>query len=586
MLRPALALPALLALGLGAAALVLPLPAGGPAAMLGDSQPLLTVEGTVAAPVTQGLDAAPHRCASVAAAASGAVGFTIPAVTPGRLFTVVATGANAAAQDLDVTFYRTLGGCSPSGNPSTAPHANVFGNEAGTVPADARHAIVWLSTGGAATFRYHEFAPPAPALTAWTVTNELHFRRARIEAATSTWSDLYEPHVAVAGTGAIYVTGHTAAANTHRSPTFVSVDDGAAWRALPDPEPLPDATRDVPAIGGRVGQGNEGGIAADSSGRAWLWDAAWNAGTTPLYGWCDDGARACAFAPLAFDFAAHAESACGGDAPRLLDKPWARATDEIVLLASAGLPSGTVDEFNAASLLGAFDPATGEATWNVCAGVGGIPGVPALRGDGYVAVPQVVRDENGLGSLALHHGPTVLDLATTPPLLPAHQSWQPCSLFNGYASFDARDTLYVAAGIGPGTLALAATRDFEAFETLAWNAGGRVRYLWVEGSLAGGGALVTWAVADSCAELVPLTFYAAHATLESGALALQRVSVVVADASSPCGHYSGNDVGPDGRAYVVVEESPGGCQGPVPQYAPTLHAPWVLYVQDGGPTLT
>lgn len=542
----------------------------------------LSVEGTILL-ATADAAAQPQRCAP----ADGVVGHTLREVTPGRPFALLATDANAPAQDIDIIFFRAVPGCIGPPPVATPVHTNAHGDEVGIVPPGARAAIVWLYEGASASFGYSEFPPLEPATLAIDVVDTMTFRLARPEAAVSTYNDLYEPHVVVSGTGAIYVTGHTAAADTHRSPVYVSRDDGATWQRTPDPEPLPRSTSGLPIVGGRLGQGNEGGIAADDEGRAWLYDAAWFAGTAPVYSWCDDGARACGFEPVAFDYAQLATSSCGDrPTPRLLDKPWARFGNGKLLLSNIGLPIGFVDEFRAASMAALYDPDTGSREWNTCIGVGGMPGIPAIRdSDGHIAIPQVLRTPEGEGWMTVHHGTDVGALATSPPIVRAHRSWQTCNTFNGYSTFDADGTFYLLSGTSATQLALSATSDFATFATETFDTPGFVRYIWIEGNPRGPGALMTWSVAEDCEIFTPVTFYAAHVRRTDAGLVVTDASTVASNVSGTCGHYMGNDVGPDGRAYLVVHASPGGCLGPYPQFLPTFHAPWRLYVQAGGPAL-
>lgn len=539
----------------------------------------LAVEGAVEA---ASADAGPQlaRCAT----APGLVGQLIESVTPGRPFALVATGDNAPLQDLDVVFYTRAPTCLAASEPS-AQHVSAHGDEAGYVPEAARVAIVWLYEGAHATFRYSEFPPNDPPNTVLVMEDSMRFRSVRPLAAVSTYHDLYEPHIVVAGTGTIYVAGHTASSDTHRSPVYASRDDGASWEILPDPEPLPRETRAAPGIGGRVGQGNEGGIAADGTGRAWLYDAAYAAGSWPLYGWCEDGTRACSFDPAAFDATELASTSCPEwPAPRLLDKPWAQFGDGKLLLANAALPAAVVDEFRSASMLGLYDPDAGERTWNTCVGVGGVPGVPAIRdADGHIAVPQVQRSASGEGWMVVHHGAT-LDAMASVPAVRAHRSWQECGLFNGYGDFSGAGSYYLFTGTSARELAVSATSDLAEFETLTFDAGGIVNYMWLAGDPRGEGALLTWGVATSCDDFAPVSFYAAHVALRAEGLTISDVSLVAANLGGTCGHYMGSDVGPDGRAYLVAHTTPAGCGGPLPATVPFTSVPWRVFIQNGGPT--
>jgi hypothetical protein len=541
-----------------------------------------SVEGSVLTPTA---DAGPDLTACTPG--QGVVGFELNELTPGAPFALVPADPAEVEDDLDILFYRAPIGCNAL-DPSQFQHLTDNGPDAGFVPPDAVAAIVWLYTGADATFVYREFPPVAPATTTLDVTGAMSFRMVR-PSAVSTYFDMYEPHVAVGGSGTIWLAGHTVAADTHHSPVIFSTDDGATWQRPPDPQPLPALTKDLPIVGGRVGQGNEGGIAADEGDRAWLYDGMYVAGTTPLYGWCDDGARSCVHEPLAFDYAQLATGACEGwPLPRALDKPWTRAGHGQVLMAQVGLPLAFVDEFRAVSMLGTYDVASGAKEWNTCIGVGGMPGVPSLRAsDGTIAVPQVLRTPEGEGWLVVHSGPSVQAMSTSPPILRAQRSWQFCSFFNGYSDFSAAGTHYVFAGTSPSQFAVSASADLTNYATITVDVPGVLRYMWVEGSKTGEGALITWAVGEDCNPVgfLPATFYAAHVVLENGVPKIVDATVVADELNGTCGHYMGNDVGPDGRAYVVVHASPGGCLGPIPEFAPLVHEPWRVYIQDGGPGL-
>jgi hypothetical protein len=213
-----------------------------------------------------------------------------------------------------------------------------------------------------------------------------------------------------------------------------------------------------------------------------------------------------------------------------------------------------------------------------------MPGVPAIRdSDGMIAVPQMKRDAQQRPWMVVHTGTDVDAMSTTPLLFRIERSWQPCQLFNGYSDFSAAGTHYMFTATGDTTLAVTASIDLANFPTVVFDAGRPIRYMWVEGSKLGEGALLTWAVADDCNVLSPSTFYAAHVALIDGAPVVSDVSVVVEGVARTCGHYMGNELGPDGRAYLVVHASPGGCLGPLPEFVPLTHEPWAIYVQDGGP---
>lgn len=107
--------------------------------------------GTVALPTANVSRA--QRCATSLGLGNGLVGWVVN-VTPGAAFTLKATGDTAAAQDLDIAFYKTLTACEADANSVASQHVSVIGNEAGTVPADAGKGIVWLKAGANASFTF------------------------------------------------------------------------------------------------------------------------------------------------------------------------------------------------------------------------------------------------------------------------------------------------------------------------------------------------------------------------------------------------------------------------------------------------
>ncbi|MCA1814164.1 MAG: hypothetical protein LC624_09475 [Halobacteriales archaeon] len=412
---------------------------------------------------------------------------------------------------------------------------------------------------------------PGPAAQPLPVTGTMRFD-ARTVGVGSTYWDLYEPAITVAGTGTIYVSGHTAAADTLRSAALFSRDDGRTWAKLPD---LQAAT--IPVVAEGVGQGDEGILAADAQGNAWLYDSDWIAGTSFLYQWCNDGAALCHVDPMSYDTAQSVLGSCG---PRTIDKPWIMYGHGKLVMVNNG-PGLGIDP-DTQLQLGLYDTAAQTHTWNTCAGAGGRPGVPAIRdSDGLFAAVDATGPEAS-PFLGVFWGTDIAQPRVS-RAFDTFGDWVACNAFNGYGAFAATGTYYVAGASAQGTLTIAASTDMESFATASFALPGQLFYGWMTGSPTGEGALLSFAVTplDDC--LHP-TYYAAHVALVDGQVELSDVSVVAHPTNgAACGHYQGSSLGPDGRAYVVVFASAGGCLGPVPQATPGTHFPLKVYVQSGGP---
>jgi hypothetical protein len=375
-----------------------------------------------------------------------------------------------------------------------------------------------------------------------------------VSAAESVAWDLYEPAVTVASTGAMYVSGHAPATATKRAEAFVSLDDGDTWAALP---------------GGVAG--GEGVIATDDKRHAWMLDN--GVETATLYGWCDDGAELCTTDMAAWD-PGMGIYGCGLEQPGFLDdRPWvAYGGDQLVL----------VNNGNGVAQVGLYDPATGARRWNMCAGTGWIPGPPAVRADGVFAVPMVAEDRLAFVLASDHQGPLEVLWGTDPaeltttvvfPSVPINLG---CGTNYGFAGFSAKGTLWVAAATGDKTFAVAASKDGDLarYRAREFDVGGDIAYLWLSASPAGEGALVSWATTtDAC---LHARFYVAHLALD-GVPRLRDVTLLADDVIGACGDYSGNALGPDGRAYVAVFSAAHGC------LSTPGERPLTIYVQEGGP---
>jgi hypothetical protein len=391
-----------------------------------------------------------------------------------------------------------------------------------------------------------------PARAVALAATPMTFHRSVVDA-TATYNDLYEPAITVSSHGAIYVSGHTAGADTLRSMAFVSRDDGASWSKLPDVGQVA-----LPIAEG-VGQGDEGILAADDQGHAWLYDSSWIVGTSFLYEWCDDGAQLCHVDPLAYDVQQSLAGACG---PRTIDKPWLMYGHGELVMTNNGPGTGLNPDTQLQ--LGLWNATTNTPDWNTCAGQGGRPGIPAIRdADGLFAAPQAQGPESA-PFMAITYGTDVHHLRVA-NAFPTFGDWVSCNAFNGASAFSHAGTYYVAGASTADVLTVAASADMENYTTTSLRLDGTLYFAWMTGSPHGEGALLTWAVAAPGDCLHP-TFYAAHVGFAQG-------------------HDSGNGVGPDGRAYLAIFESAGACLGPEPEAFPGTHRPVKVYVQDGGPTL-
>jgi hypothetical protein len=410
--------------------------------------------------------------------------------------------------------------------------------------------------------------------------NTMHFA-ARPVTIPQLYNDEFEPAITMSRSGVLYVSGHVPLVDSARAVALFSKDDGRTWQKLPDVDTLA-----VPLVGEGVGQGDEGILAADAQGHAWLYDSAYVAGSSFVFEWCDDGARLCAANPLAYDYVDSETGACG---PRPMDKPWTMAGHGHVLLFNNADHIASLDSVAQVALL---DPATGAIDWNVCAGRGGRPGVPAIRdSDGMVAFPQatpwpIVQE------LDVSYGTDIHDLRTV-RVSDADRDFTACGSFNGAGAFSAAGTYFLVGASHDRTLTVAASADMEHYQSLDLAVNGTVYYMWMTGNPNGEGALVTWAVVpdgecnrDGAGGAAPshVAFYAAHLRLAGGQLQMGDATFVhrMQDGEA-CGHFAGNTLGMDGRAYLVVYEGPSDCDGPVPGVVPLAVDPVTVYVQDAGP---
>ncbi|MEA3165563.1 MAG: hypothetical protein QOJ26_420, partial [Thermoplasmata archaeon] len=234
-----------------------------------------------------------------------------------------------------------------------------------------------------------------PAVDAMTFTQSV------VSPAQAIGQDLYEPTMEVSDSGALYVAAHVIGAATTGTPAYISNDDGASWKQLPAIGPVSFPT---PVQGGQPPPGDEGFIVAGDDGRAWMADI-YAAGFS-VTGWCDDGASQCYDNRQAYDRVRSTSEMCAdgvdpqaSTASSLNDRPWAAYAPGVGTLLLVNNPGGGPMQIGKlqippATPVGSMDPVTGPE-WNLCASPAGwIPGVPAMRGDGFFAVPQM----DGLGT--------------------------------------------------------------------------------------------------------------------------------------------------------------------------------------------
>lgn len=409
-----------------------------------------------------------------------------------------------------------------------------------------------------------------------TLENLMTFTQSIVAPAVGTASDLYEPTMEVSDTGAIYVAGHVAGAATTGTPAYFSVDDGASWAPLPFVGPLAAPS---PVQGSQPPPGDEGFIVAGEDGQAWMADI-YAAGFS-VTGWCDNGASQCYDNRQAYDRTATLTAACDAQGS-LNDRPWAAYGGGMLLLVNN--PGGgpmqlgvmNVPPAQPVGVLGGVASVNGP-TWNLCASDGGyIPGVPAMRPDGFFAVPQMTTmgDDNVL-NIVLGNGADIfaVEQKTVFPVTNAG----PGTTNGGRTAFDHHGTLFVGARNntavkeptegGPlpimpagernvpvdGQFILAvSTDDGMTFTNATFSSIDKkpVQSLYLDGNMFGPGALLTWSQlgdADDTAD-----WYVAHVFVGAdGKPELRHVALAVDEGPQYSAHVMGAGVGPDGRAYFL-----------------------------------
>ncbi len=433
-----------------------------------------------------------------------------------------------------------------------------------------------------------ETAPYVPLVTLSAV-NVMNFTQSVVSPAVGITQDLYEPTMEVSDTGTLYVAAHVIGAATTGTPAYFSNDDGVTWEQLPFLGPVQAPS---PVQGAQPPPGDEGFIVAGDDGQAWMADI-YAAGFT-VTGWCDDGASQCYDNRYAYDRTATLTESCQPVAS-LNDRPWAAYANGTLLLVNN--PGGGPMQIGVmpvppATPVGLFDPVTGP-TWNLCASPDGwIPGIPAMRDDGFFAVPQMTgsgTDERL--TVVTGNAADIFDVQVRDAF---HVSSSPGGTSNGgRTAFGLDGTLFVGAynntadangAAVEGRFILAAsTDDGASFVNVTFVTGTPVRSLYLDSNMAGPGALVTWSQLGE--DGTRSDWYVAHVFVgPNGEPVLEDVSLAVDEGPHSAAHVMGAGAGPDGRAYFVTfEDGAGALVDALVDYAGST--PISVWVQQTGPTL-
>jgi len=409
------------------------------------------------------------------------------------------------------------------------------------------------------------------------IENVMSFTQAYVDPAVGLASDLYEPTMEVSDTGTLYVAGHVIGAATTGTPAYYSHDDGATWQPLPF---VADVQTPPPGQGSQPPPGDEGFIVAGDDGQAWMADI-YAAGFS-ITGWCDDGATQCYDNRQAFD---RTSTVTGCSLISLNDRPWAAYADGSLLLVNN--PGGGPMQ------LGIMDVPPAQAVgvervngprWNTCASTGGgIPGIPAMRADGAFAVPQMFGNGDAQRlNVIIGNKADIFDVTTITPFYVTSTGGGTSN--GGRATFDHDGTLFVGArnntdaDDNPGQFILATSRDAgRTFHNVTYAVGTSVRSLYLDGNMAGPGALLTWSQLGDDED--HSDWYVAHVQLDAdGAPNLHNVTLAVDEGPHSSAHVMGAAAGPDGRAYFLNFDNA----------APAEYAgstPISVWIQQDGPTL-
>ncbi|MBI4393887.1 MAG: hypothetical protein HY556_08855 [Euryarchaeota archaeon] len=391
-----------------------------------------------------------------------------------------------------------------------------------------------------------------PTLPSITIENAMTFTQSVVVPAKAVIDDLYEPTMEVSDSGTIYVAGHVIEAATTGTPAYFSNDNGATWKQLPFV-----ANVESPIQGAQPPPGDEGVIVAGANGQAWMADI-YAAGFT-VTGWCDNGASQCYDNRYAYDRAA---STLGCKPASLNDRPWAAYASGSLLLVNN--PGGGPMQIGVMAVppaqpVGVFD--VNGPTWNTCASTGGsIPGVPTMRADGRFAVPQMVASgEEQVLTVVIGSKDNIFDVETVKvfPVTSAGAG----TTNGGRTAFDKDGTLFVAArnntradGDKPiqGNFVVAVSLDAgQTFKNATFPVGTAVRSIYVDGNMAGAGALLAWSQVNAD-DNATSDWYVGHVFAgPDGRPVLVDVTLAVAKGPHSSAHVMGAAAGPDGRAYFM-----------------------------------
>lgn len=431
------------------------------------------------------------------------------------------------------------------------------------------------------------------------VANVMTFTQSFVTPAVGLAADLYEPTMEVSDTGTIYVAGHVIGAATTGTPAYYSNDDGATWAPLPF---LASLQTPSPLQGSQPPPGDEGFIVAGENGQAWMADI-YLAGFS-ITGWCDNGATQCYDNRQAYDRAG--ATAAGCHELNLNDRPWAAyASGTIFLVNNPGggaMQIGVMDVPTQPAGIGGGMASVNGPTWNFCASEGGgIPGIPAMRADGLFAVPQMFSaspDSVPVMNVVIGNKADIFAVETK-VAFPV-TSWGAGTINVGQVTFDLDGTLFAAArnntrvnetpfsdpifgegttwDVGDGQFIIALSQDDgQTFQNATFRATSPVQSVYIDGNMAGPGALLTWSQVGETEGKAD--WYVAHVHVGAdGKPELRNVTLAVDEGEPYSAHVTGAAAGPDGRAYFLNFKD-----GAPAEYAGSV--PMSVWIQQDGPTL-
>lgn len=420
--------------------------------------------------------------------------------------------------------------------------------------------------------------------------NLMTFAESIVSPAQGVLADLYEPTMEVSDTGTIYVAGHVIGAATTGTPAYYSNDDGKTWEVLPF---LASLQSPPPVQGSQPPPGDEGFIVAGADGQAWMADI-YAAGFT-VSGWCGNGAELCYDNRYAYDRVESTTTSCGAatdpfqsTALSLNDRPWAAYANGNLLLVNN--PGGGPMQIGVmpvppATPVGLFDPVTGPE-WNLCASPDGwIPGIPSMRDDGFFAVPQRTGSEGEYKMTVVTGNSADVDKVEVHEVFEFENMYGGTSN-GGRTAIDEDGTLYVAAYSNgkkgapkDGAFKVAISQDDGAtYVPVEFETDRPVRSIYLDGNMAGPGALLTWSQLGDSDSLSD--WFVAHVFVgPNGEPELRNVTLAVDEGPHSSAHVMGAAAGPDGRAYFLNFEEAAQPQDYVGS------TPIRVWIQQDGPRL-